>query len=270
MASAGRDRVFILTIAVLFVGSGVCQIDHLRGANLRLKCDVPGNVDSITWKHVNDKIVEWTKEEAKTEWFKSQGFSGVLDTTNGDVQLFNLSKGGKFTCEILDGITVKLKSKEVVIWDQPPKPIVTCERNDTEITLHCSVNTKAGETVKWSGPNGLTGTDETLVVTEKLDKTAVFFCTAVNPATKTGAEFTLQDCKESSKVVHNNVAGKVVGAFIGIGLVIGLIVTGFVFRKRLVHFFRPDDRQEDARGQESQELNANNKQTTDLGKQCDK
>uniref|UniRef100_A0A671FMT0 CD58 molecule n=1 Tax=Rhinolophus ferrumequinum TaxID=59479 RepID=A0A671FMT0_RHIFE len=138
--SAERWALVVLGLVCLlpfdFISCDTPPTYGVVSENVTLSPSNPKSFTDVLWKKGKDKVVEWDKAFG-TRVFPHFTRRVVLDTTSGNLTIFNLTSSDEDTYEVefeTDRETFVLK-----ILEPLPDPILNCSMTDENITVNCLI-----------------------------------------------------------------------------------------------------------------------------------
>ncbi|XP_060732365.1 uncharacterized protein LOC132850166 isoform X2 [Tachysurus vachellii] len=183
----------ILLSFILFCVRCVDCENVATGTNYTLKSAITGPIELGDWKHNGNLVVEWDVKSAPV-WYRLKD-RAQLNTDNGDLTVWlNKEDSGIFMAEFQVQGVLQNFERTIKVIDPVTKPKVTCEQNDLDITLKCSVDDPVQALFTWSGPDGFSHVGDSVQITRKQNDDSIYYCSAKNEESVMSAEFKLKDC----------------------------------------------------------------------------
>ncbi|GAA6108229.1 uncharacterized protein LOC113654382 isoform X1 [Tachysurus ichikawai] len=185
-------------IVVEWEGCVDCE-NFKTGTNYTFKPAIPGVIELGDWRLNGNLVVEW-EGKSETIWYRLKD-RATLNTDNGDLTVW-LKKEDSGVFKALFQVQGVLKSFErtIKVIDPVTKPKVTCEQNDQDITLKCSVDAPVQALFTWFGPDGFSHVGDSVQITRKQNDDSIYYCSAKNEVSVMSAEFKPKDCNLITKV----------------------------------------------------------------------
>ncbi|XP_047432886.1 CD48 antigen-like [Mugil cephalus] len=180
------------------------------------------DIISITWIHDRNIVTEWYK--VKTECYEQLKGRCKLDTTTGNLTIFNLTleDSGIYIAEINDKV---LDPTELKVFSPVPKPTVSmsCDDEKTHCVLTCEgITAGVGPvTYTWWSDNKIIHETKELIITKE-EKEPSFTCEVNNSvSSKRSEEFINPFITNKSQT-----ASILIGVFVLLGVGVGVGVCG--------------------------------------------
>ncbi|KAF5905912.1 T-lymphocyte surface antigen Ly-9-like isoform X2, partial [Clarias magur] len=183
----------VLFLSVYNVGGGVNNY-IASGADYTFITHITRTIQSIQWTRDNTLVVE-CDPPGNPDWyrFKTQA---ELDLKTGDLTVRALKKedSGLFKGQFQVNGVLQYVEYSVTVVDAVSEPKVTCEQNDRDITLLCSVEPPVQAEFTWTGPDGFSHVGNRVHVTREKYDEAIYYCTAKNEVSQKSTEFNIKTC----------------------------------------------------------------------------
>ncbi|XP_053482823.1 uncharacterized protein LOC128608797 isoform X2 [Ictalurus furcatus] len=228
-----NDGLSLLVYFIIFSVDYVYSEDIKAGTNHTFRPSIRGTIESIDWRYNGNLVVDWDSGN-EPSWYRFKERAS-LDIKTGDLTLqLKKEDSGLFKGQFqVDGV-LHYSERTITVIDPVPKPKVTCEQNDVNITLLCSVDPSVQAEFTWSGPNGLSQSGNSLHITKENDDERVYFCTAKNKVSYSETEFSLKMCHQKDGGQDAFPIGVIVGVLVVLVL-IGLVLAGVFWNKIKVY-----------------------------------
>ncbi|KAF5905911.1 T-lymphocyte surface antigen Ly-9-like isoform X2, partial [Clarias magur] len=171
---------------------GVVNIYIATGANYTFRSHITRTIQSIQWTHDNTLVVEWDPP-GNAVWYRYRN-QAELDQSTGVLTVREVKKEnrGVFKGQFQVNGVLQYAVYSVTVVDAVSEPNVTCEQNNTDITLICSVEPPVQAEFTWTGPDGFSHVGNRAYVTK--GKNYVYYCTVKNEVSNNSAEFNTNAC----------------------------------------------------------------------------
>ncbi|XP_058248809.1 uncharacterized protein LOC131354795 [Hemibagrus wyckioides] len=203
---ARRSYMQGIVLSFILFGVGCVHCENIAaGTNYTFKPAIPGVIELGVWKHSGYLVVD---SELKSEpfWYHYKE-RAHLNTETGDLTLqVKKEDSGVFQAHLQVQGTLKYFERMIIVIDPVPEPKVTCEQNELDIRLLCSVNPPMQAEFTWSGPNGFSHVGNSVNITRNQNDDSIYYCTAKNKVSQKEAEFKLKDCVSDGCVHCGNIA----------------------------------------------------------------
>ncbi|XP_035376767.1 uncharacterized protein LOC113579016 isoform X2 [Electrophorus electricus] len=195
---ASRKRAWDFLYFIVFgVRAVFCDFVFVQtGQNQTLSPGITNKMDTILWKHINNKVVEY--ENGNIEWYRFKG-KALFNKETGNLTLLRVDATyeGTFEYEIQVNGQLRQSKYEIRVIDGISKPKVTCQLNNVDpkaVTLQCSIDPPLHAAFKWTGPDGFTHNGDNITV--EIDETlnSLYICYVTNEVSKDFAQLSLKDC----------------------------------------------------------------------------
>ncbi|XP_047671250.1 uncharacterized protein LOC113654382 isoform X4 [Tachysurus fulvidraco] len=192
MARKDYIQGILLSFILFCVGCVDCE-NFKTGTNYTFKPAIPGAVELGDWKLNGNLVVVW-EGKSNPVWYRLKD-RAQLNTDNGDFTVrLKKEDRGVFKAQFLVKGVLKHFERTIKVIDPVTKPKVTCEQNDQDITLKCSVEAPVQALFTWSGPDGFSHVGDSVQITRKPNDDSIYYCSAKNEVSVMSAEFKLKDC----------------------------------------------------------------------------
>ncbi|CAJ1079506.1 clumping factor A-like isoform X2 [Xyrichtys novacula] len=183
------------------------SINVLKGTGGHLRPDLPGQPNTILWKHNGNKVVEFDGSEQQV--YSPYEDRITLDWHSAELDIHDLrfTDSGVYELEVDINNRLHASQYELAVIDKVPMPKVSCEMNkdstsdtpDIKAMLLCSAESSTPESLikfEWRS-----GKQEKLQLGPKLeiplgdkDDEEKYSCSVSNPVSSEKATFTAKEC----------------------------------------------------------------------------
>ncbi|XP_053090073.1 uncharacterized protein LOC117597380 isoform X2 [Pangasianodon hypophthalmus] len=182
----------ILMSFILFDVGYVYSENIATGTNYTFRPAIQGKIENFDWRHNGYLVVEWDPDNG-AHWYRYRERAHINSDT-GDLTLqVKKEDSGVFKGQFQVKGVLQYFERTITVIDTVSEPKVTCEQNDTDITLPCSVDPPVQAEFTWRGPDEFSHVGKSVHITRK-ESDSIYYCTAKNEVSQKTIEFKLKEC----------------------------------------------------------------------------
>ncbi|KAB5577060.1 hypothetical protein PHYPO_G00205640 [Pangasianodon hypophthalmus] len=182
----------ILMSFILFDVGYVYSENIATGTNYTFRPAIQGKIENFDWRHNGYLVVEWDPDNG-AHWYRYRERAHINSDT-GDLTLqVKKEDSGVFRGQFQVKGVLQYFERTITVIDTVSEPKVTCEQNDTDITLPCSVDPPVQAEFTWTGPDEFSHVGKSVHITRK-ESDSIYYCTAKNEVSQKTIEFKLKEC----------------------------------------------------------------------------
>uniref|UniRef100_A0AAY5EEL3 Ig-like domain-containing protein n=1 Tax=Electrophorus electricus TaxID=8005 RepID=A0AAY5EEL3_ELEEL len=186
---------YFITVCGLRQGAVFCDFVFVQtGQNQTLSPGITNKMDTILWKHINNKVVEY--ENGNIEWYRFKG-KALFNKETGNLTLLRVDATyeGTFEYEIqalnfASSIFKYCLKEQTLLSDAVSKP-------------KCSMNPPVRATFEWTGPDGFTYYGDNITITKNGTLDSIYFCHVKNEVSQNFTHLLLKDCFSGNGIKNN-------------------------------------------------------------------
>ncbi|MCJ8732537.1 hypothetical protein PDJAM_G00212570, partial [Pangasius djambal] len=138
----------VLMSFILFDVGYVNSENVATGTNYTFLPKIQGKIEMFDWRHKGDLVVDWDPDN-RAHWYRYRE-RAHLNTDTGDLTLqVKKEDSGLFRGQFQVNGVLQYFERTITVIDPVSEPKVTCKKNDTDITLLCSVNPPVQAEFTW-------------------------------------------------------------------------------------------------------------------------
>ncbi|XP_053089849.1 uncharacterized protein LOC113524070 [Pangasianodon hypophthalmus] len=192
----------ILMSFILFDVGYVYSENIATGTNYTFRPAIQGKIENFDWRHNGYLVVEWDPDNG-AHWYRYRERAHInTDTADLTLQV-KKEDSGVFRGQFQVKGVLQYFERTITVIDAVSEPKVTCEQNDTDITLLCSVDPPVPVEFTWRGPDGFSHVGKSVHITRK-ESDSIYYCTAKNEVSQKTIEFKLKECPEGNSRTEGN------------------------------------------------------------------